>query len=209
MSRVQMTEERFNKGLTLGEFASGMKENQDKFTNNYYKAEIGPEVASRIAQIEGPINVVVIVEDWCGDVLRYVPVFQKLAEQTTWQVRVFYRDENPDLMDNWLKDGKHKAIPVIVFFDGDWNELGYYQEKPAPVYTEEAEAIAKFADIYPELNDASMPYAEMSQSTKDLYSPYMVGFRAERMLNWQKLFVDNVLNLAQGKGEKQPQLSRA
>jgi hypothetical protein len=200
-----MTDERFYSGLTLDEFAAGMKENQEKFATNLLNVDLGPDIEDRLAKIDNPARVVVIVEDWCGDVLRYVPVFVRLAEKTDWQVRVFYRDENPDLINHWLKDGKHKAIPVIAFFDENWNELGYYQERPAAVYIEEANAIAEFGRLHAELPDASLPYGEMSQSTKELYAPYMLAFRAGRLQDWQSLFVDLMLKLA---GERQREYAK-
>ena len=82
---------------------------------------------------------------------------------------------------------------MISFFDGNWTELGYYQEKPAQVYEEEATAIANFAILHPDLPDSSLPYAEMSDTTKQLYAPYMINFRLSRMPAWQSMFVDEVL----------------
>ncbi|MEO5953399.1 MAG: thioredoxin family protein, partial [Chloroflexia bacterium] len=191
--------------LTLGEFAAGMKENQEKFATNLLNADLGPDIQAKLEGANNSVRAVVIAEDWCGDVLRYIPVLMKLTELTNWQVRVFYRDQNLDLMDNWLKDGKHKAIPVIAFFDENWNELGYYQEKPASVYIDEANAIAEFGRIHADIPDASLPYADMSQSTKDLYAPYMLSFRAKKLQSWQSLFVDQVLSLA----NRQHELARS
>ncbi len=207
MSENIMTDERFYSGLTLGEFTAGMKENQEKFATNLLNADLGHDIKNRLEKIDGPVRVVIIAEDWCGDVIRYVPVFMRLAELTDWQVRVFYRDQNLDLMNHWLKDGKHKAIPVIAFFDEDWNEIGYYQERPASVYMEEAAAIAEFGRLNASLPDASLPYAEMSQSTKEVYAPYMLAFRAGRLHDWQGIFVDLILKLAQGKAERAHELT--
>ena len=127
--------------------------------------------------------------------LRYLPMLARMAEiASNWNVRIFYRDRNLDLAERWLKDGIHRAIPVIAFFDENWNELGYYQEKPAQVYKEEAAAIATFATLHPDLPDSSLPYAEMSDTTKQLYAPYMLNFRLSRMSDWQNMFVDEVLS---------------
>jgi len=128
-------------------------------------------------------------------VLRYLPILARMAEiASNWNIRIFYRDQNLDLAERWLKDGVHRAIPVIAFFDDNWNELGYYQEKPVQVYKEEAAAIANFATLHPDLPDSSLPYAEMSDATKQLYAPYMIDFRVSRMPAWQSMFVDEVLS---------------
>jgi hypothetical protein len=179
----------------MREYINGMQENKQRFEENYGNSKLGEEDIKRIQNSNKKVNVLVIAEDWCGDVLRYLPMLARMAETATnWNVRVFYRDRNPDLAERWLKDGIHRAIPVIALFDEDWNELGYYQERPAQVYKEEAAAIAEFATQHPDVPDAALPYAQMSDETKQLYSPYMVGFRLGRMPDWQKMFVDEVLS---------------
>ncbi|MGA7731405.1 MAG: thioredoxin family protein [Chloroflexia bacterium] len=196
MGKAVITNERFYSGLTLAEFVVGMKENRDKFEENLRNVELRGEDEARLAEANEPLRVVVIAEDWCGDVLRYLPVLVKMAEKAgRWEARVFYRDANPDLMERWLKDGTHRAIPVLAFFDEDWNEIGYYQEKPALVYSEEAAAMAEFARLHPDLPDAGLPYNEMSQETKDLYAPFMREFRSKKMKAWQDLFMDEVVGL--------------
>jgi hypothetical protein len=36
-------------------------------------------------------------------------------------------------MDQYLKEGKYKSIPAVVFLDEDFNELGRWIERPASV----------------------------------------------------------------------------
>jgi hypothetical protein len=50
-------------------------------------------------------------------------------------MRVFLRDQNPDLMDQYLNRGLYRSIPVFVFFDGDMREVARFIERP-PVVTE-------------------------------------------------------------------------
>jgi thiol-disulfide isomerase/thioredoxin len=194
IATTSITPERFGQGLTITEYINGMQENREKLEGNYSNTVLTNAEIERIQKSNIPVNVLVIAEDWCGDVLRYLPMLARMAEvATNWKVRIFYRDRNLDLAERWLKDGIHRAIPVIAFFDENWNELGYYQEKPAQVYKEEAAAIANFATLHPDLPDSSLPYAEMSDATKQLYAPYMVNFRLSRMPAWQSMFVDEVL----------------
>ncbi|MCB0187432.1 MAG: SelT/SelW/SelH family protein, partial [Caldilineaceae bacterium] len=73
-----------------------------------------------------------IAEDWCGDVIANLPVVGKLAEQSgKINLRVFLRDQNLDIMDQYLKAGQFRSIPVFVLFDEEFNELGYWIERPA------------------------------------------------------------------------------
>ena len=192
---TSITPERFSQGLTITEYINGMQENREKLEGNYSNAVLTNAEIELIQNSNFPVNVLVIAEDWCGDVLRYLPMLVRVAEiASNWNVRIFYRDRNLDLAERWLKNGIHRAIPVIAFFDENWNELGYYQEKPAQVYEEEAAAIANFATLHPDLPDSSLPYAEMSDTTKQLYAPYMVNFRLSRMPAWQSMFVGELLS---------------
>jgi len=44
------------------------------------------------------------------------------------ELRVFLRDQNADLRDTFLNNG-YQSIPVVVFFDKDWNEIGRWLER--------------------------------------------------------------------------------
>jgi len=47
-------------------------------------------------------------------------------------MRIFLRDENPDLMDQFLKEGLYRSIPVFVFFDERMNEVArFIESRPA------------------------------------------------------------------------------
>ena len=44
------------------------------------------------------------------------------------ELRVFLRDQNLDLTDTFLNNG-FRSIPIVVFFDKDWNEVGRWLER--------------------------------------------------------------------------------
>jgi hypothetical protein len=69
------------------------------------------------------------VENWCGDVHRNSPLVAHVADAIPGcELRCFFRDQNPDLRDSLLNNG-YQSIPVAVFFDKDWNELGRWTER--------------------------------------------------------------------------------
>ena len=49
------------------------------------------------------------------------------------EMRVFLRDQNPDLMDQYLNRGLFRSIPVFVFFDGDMKEVTRFIERPPKI----------------------------------------------------------------------------
>ena len=180
-------------GLVISDYISGMSKNRELFEENYRNFTLDPEQIECLREIERPVRVLALAEDWCGDVVRYLPAMARMAEAAGWDLRVFYRDHNLHLADAWLKEGLHRAIPVFVLFDQGWNELAHFIEKPPEVYAAEAEARARFADQHPELEDAALLPAQMSQPTLDVYTPYIRAFRAEHNLEWQRLFARHIM----------------
>ena len=56
------------------------------------------------------------------------------------ELRVFLRDENPDIMDEFLSnDGKSRAIPVFVFYTADMQYITHFTERSAAAHRELAE----------------------------------------------------------------------
>src|SRR4030095_2338512 len=85
------------------------------------------------------LNVLVITEDWCGDALYNVPVLAKMVEgNPNIEMRIFLRDKNKELMDQYLNQGLYRSIPVFAFFADNMNEVPRSIERP-PVQTEEIE----------------------------------------------------------------------
>ena len=73
-----------------------------------------------VSLLEKPYEcrVLVISEDWCGTCLAHVPFVAKLVEgHANIEMRLFPRDANLDLMDQYLKKGRYRSIPVFAFFD--------------------------------------------------------------------------------------------
>ena len=129
-----MTQERFDSGLTYEAYKDAMTRNRDRVEANEQRVALDPDTVRAFKSLPRPLNVVALAEDWCGDVIANLPVLGRLAAEVgTLNVRVFYRDQNEDLISRWLNQGKFKSIPVFAFFDEDFHELGHWIERPASV----------------------------------------------------------------------------
>lgn len=75
----------------------------------------------------------VITEGWCGDAAQNIPIIEKIGSQSVnIETRYILRDENPDLMDTFLTDGK-RSIPKLIALDAATREvLGTWGSRPAP-----------------------------------------------------------------------------
>lgn len=73
----------------------------------------------------------VISEGWCGDAAQIIPVLNKMAEVTdNIDLKIVIRDENPDLMDQFLTNG-NRAIPILLIIDEDKNIINSWGPRPS------------------------------------------------------------------------------
>jgi hypothetical protein len=129
---MTVTKERFLQGMTYAEYKAQMTRNQEQFIENEQKLVLHPADLAFFHQLPHAVHVLVITEDWCGDAIANVPVLGRVAEATgKLDVRVFLRDQNLDIMDQYLKEGKYRSIPVFVLFDADFLELAGLLDRAA------------------------------------------------------------------------------
>jgi hypothetical protein len=121
----------FNKGKTPGEFFASFGDNRAKFEQILKESALSEEQSHKAQSLPQGLNVLVIAEPWSGDVMYNLPPFIRLAEAAGWQVRIFHRDQYPELILPYRKDGLYHSIPVFIFFDRDFNELANWIERPA------------------------------------------------------------------------------
>jgi Thioredoxin len=124
-----VTKERFEQGLTLPQYVEHMSVNRERFVDALDEVTIEPADAKILERLAGARRVLVISEDWCGTCLAHVPFVAKLVEgRPDIELRLFPRDANLDLMDQYLKKGRYRSIPVFAFFDEQMNELARFLE---------------------------------------------------------------------------------
>src|SRR5699024_10445247 len=72
---------------------------------------------------EKNLRVIVLTEDWCGDAMLNIPILLRMAEQSNLPVRLLLRDQNLELMDQYLTNGKSRSIPIFIFINEDGEEV--------------------------------------------------------------------------------------
>ena len=124
-----LTKDRFAQGLTLQQYLDQMSMNKERMVRAIDATVIKPQDVTVLTRHGDVRKILVITEDWCGTSLAYVPFIARLVDgRPGVELRVFLRDENPDVMDQFLKRGVHRSIPVIAFFDAEMNELARFIE---------------------------------------------------------------------------------
>ena len=95
----------------------------------------------------------VLGEDWCGDVIRGLPVLARVAEVAGLEFKMFARDQHHDIMNEFLKEGQWMSIPVAVFYTADHQYICHWIERPAIAEKEMEEIGESIKADNPEIND--------------------------------------------------------
>ena len=129
-SALPTLKERFYEGRTFAELLARPKDNAVLWDALYRKASISAEIATRLKNLRGLWHFLVLNEDWCGDSVNILPYVARLADSHPGiELRVLGRDDNPDLMNAHLT-GTSKSIPVVIVYDEDFNEIGWWGPRP-------------------------------------------------------------------------------
>ena len=146
-----VTAERFAGGMTWEQYLEHIKRNREKFEYNYAETVLTDDDAeafrSLAARPDGPAKVLALGEDWCPDVFRGLPVMVRIAEAAGMELRIFPRDDNLDIMDEFLNRGESQSIPTFVFYTRDHRYIAHWIERPARANAELEEIPKLFADL--------------------------------------------------------------
>jgi hypothetical protein len=165
-----ITAERFNQGMTYEEYKAQMTRNKERFEETEAAVKLSDESVAPFRNLPEKRNVLVLAEEWCGDVISGLPVLVKLAVASgKLNVRVFLRDQNLDLMDQYLKNGEFRSIPVFAVFDQNFKELGNMKERPESVTAMMQEGTAQIHADHPEFGPVGSPMDQMSEETRVAY----------------------------------------
>ena len=175
---------RFLTGMTYDEYKAQMTRNRDRFEANEARVQIGAEDLEAFRALSGPIHVLVLTEDWCGDALANVPILGRLARECgTLDVRVFLRDQNKDLMQRYLNQGKFESIPVFAFFNDRFEPIGVFIERPAAVTERRAEQRKAIHAEHPEFGPYGAAIDTLPEDTRAQLTAEIMK-RREADLDW-------------------------
>jgi hypothetical protein len=177
---MTVTAERFEQGLSYEAYKAQMTRNKERLEENERMVDIDPATVEAFERLPRPLNVLVLAEDWCGDVINNLPVLGRLLEQTSkLNVRIFLRDQNLDLMNLYLNQGKFQSIPVFAFFDADFKPLAHLIERPSSVTEAMAQKRREIFARHPEWGSPDQSPAEMPEEVRTAYMQENALARAE------------------------------
>lgn len=94
--------------------------------------EITDEMRSFMAKIDRPQIWLILTEGWCGDAAQNLPLIEKIAAASDLvETKYVLRDDNLDLMDEYLTNGG-RSIPKLIAVDAEsFEEIGQWGPRPA------------------------------------------------------------------------------
>lgn len=107
---------KFGQGLTPRQFVEGMTKNQQAFESWYEKfawTDEGDREYFESLNHRDDLRVLILAADWCGDVVRNVPVVFRILETAGIKTEVLILEENQDVMDNFLTMGG-RSVPIVI-----------------------------------------------------------------------------------------------
>ena len=129
-----VTPERYTQGFDYMAYMNEIKVNKGRFEGFYETSILSDDDVQAFRELtsrpNGPKKMLVLGEDWCGDVVRGLPVLARICEAAEMEMRIFPRDSHHDIMNEFLKEGKWMSIPVAVFYTGDHDYICHWIERP-------------------------------------------------------------------------------
>jgi hypothetical protein len=185
-SRISaVTPDRFARAMPYTDYLASIAVNRDQFEKYYAAAQLSKddEAFFRKAAAAGATKMLVIAEAWCPDVFRGVPVFVRIAEAAGMTLRIVTRDDNPDIMDEFLLNGTARAIPVAVFYTDALHHVTHFIERPAVAHTHIGDLRAEFTRRHP--NGASTE--EMKAFWDNKLTPHYPAWQVETIREIREL----------------------
>lgn len=176
---VAVPRERFVQGMTYDEYKAQMTRNRERLMRNEETVQITDEQLAPFRALSRPLKVAVLTEDWCGDAIAALPVLARIGRESgKLEMRIFLRDQNDDLMSQYM-NGEFRSIPVFVFIDEDFYEVGRFVERPATVTAERQRRRKEIYASDPAFGSPDAPPTDLPEDVRGRLSERLQAMRDE------------------------------
>jgi len=168
----------FQKGMTAEEYIQSMSKNKQEMLSIYEQFSVSDEMNNKLKTlVPQQLRAIVLSEDWCGDAMLNNPILLRMAEAAGIEVRFLLRDQNLELMDQYLTNGTSRAIPIFIFMDQDGTEVGVWGPRAPEMQALVAEGRAALPD-----KDAP----DFQEKQKELYKRLGAAYQTDASI-WEKV----------------------
>lgn len=94
--------------------------------------KLSPEQEDSFKNLRPQQTWLVILESWCADGAQTIPVLNKIAEASeNISLKIVLRDEQPELMDNFLTNGT-RSIPKLIILNKNLEVMTTWGPRSVP-----------------------------------------------------------------------------
>ncbi len=112
--------------------------------------KLSPENKTFLSSIIEPVYFLIITESWCGDAAQTMPMMNKVAQAAGVPFKVVLRDENMELMDQFLTNGSRSIAKLILVDQQSHLPIATWGPRPAGATALVAAEKAKKGTLSPE-----------------------------------------------------------
>ena len=112
----------FEKGMTPEDYINTMDKLKKGHTTIYENFQMPNDEEFFNTLRNKNLRTIVLAEVWCGHCMMNIPILLRLSEKTDIPIRILPRDDNLELMDQYLTNGS-RTIPIFIFIDQEGNEV--------------------------------------------------------------------------------------
>lgn len=158
----QFAENGKTSGLDQSEaMANYTKLNYSRMKRLVKTANVSDNLKHLLSDISSQQKWLLISETWCGDAAQNLPQLAKMADlNKNIELRIVFRDENLDLMDNYLTKGG-RSVPKLIVFN-ETEELFTWGPRP--------QAAQDMVNTYKSLPEPKEPYSEFVITLQKWYN---------------------------------------
>jgi len=92
---------------------------------------LSEETITSAKEVKEPVTWLVLTEGWCGDAAQTLPIINKIANESDQiDLKIVLRDENEDLMNQFLTNGG-KSIPKLIALDENNDVIDSWGPRPS------------------------------------------------------------------------------
>ncbi|MBC8080462.1 MAG: thioredoxin family protein [Gorillibacterium sp.] len=165
-------------GIKPAVFIDGMQKNKEQFLD-FFTAFEWPSEDDRSffgsLRDRDDLRCLILMAEWCGDVVRNVPVVFRILENSGIPQEVLIIEQHPEVMEQFLTLGG-RAIPIVIFADTGGYVLGTWG--PRPEHVQDAMRAFKIANPDRDASDYQEKLQEVRQEVVRRYGEG-TGYQAD------------------------------
>jgi hypothetical protein len=178
-----MNQQQFNHGFDAPTYVEKLRNYRSFVRKLMEEAQANTDHVARLRSglesYRNPVRATLMTEDWCGDSACNIPVLHDLLSQAGVELRILRGSEHPDLEKGYNDEGTDH-IPVVSFWDAEWNEITRWVEAPAAV----AEKKSAWEQEHPEFAELYQKQDEDREAAKQFGRLYRQLL--EEMADWYR-----------------------